>query len=151
MNQTPDSAQQNKFDTIVMRLPLLWLSLAFLAGIVVASRITLPARAWLLIACLCSLFAIAVLGVFFRLKTQPLGIHPATWFIIALSTIAFNLGAMSYQYAQPKIDAFHVAWYNDRKYDLLVTGTIASPPDVRDTYTNLRVEATKIDTGDGDL
>lgn len=151
MNQTPYSAPQNKFDSFVMRLPLLWLSLAFLSGILAASRISLPSRAWLLIACLCSLFAITVLGVFFRLKTQVLGVHPATWFIIALSTITFNLGALSYQQAQPKIDAFQVAWYNDRKYDLLVTGTIASPPDVRDTYTNLRLEASKIDTGDGDM
>ncbi len=151
MNQTPDSAPQNKFDSFVMRLPLLWLSLAFLSGILVASRVTLPARAWLLIACVCSLFAIAVLGVFFRLKNQLLGIHPATWFIIALSTITFSLGAMSYQRAQPKIDASHIAWYNDRKYDLLVTGTIAAPPDVRDTFTNLRLEVTKLDSGDGDM
>jgi competence protein ComEC len=61
------------------------------------------------------------------------------------------LGAVRYQYSVPKFDAFHIAFYNDREYDLLITGTLAEPPDYRDTYTNLRVEVTDVDTGDGDL
>ena len=32
-----------------------------------------------------------------------------------------------------------------------VTGTLAEPPDYRDTYTNLRVKVEQVDTGDGDL
>lgn len=151
MNQTPASAPQNKFDALVTRLPLLWLSLAFLTGILVASRVTLPAKAWLLAACLAALFALAILALFFRFKFQPLHIHPAVWFIVAVSLIALSLGAARYRVSQPRINAYHIAWYNDRQYDVLVTGTIAAPPDVRDTYTNLRVQVTAVDTGDGDL
>ena len=34
---------------------------------------------------------------------------------------------------------------------MLITGWVAAPPDVRDTYTNLRVEATAVDFGAGDM
>lgn len=151
MNQTPDSVPQNKFDALVTRLPLLWLSLGFAGGILLASRVILPAKAWLLAACLAALFALAVLGLFFRFKFRPLGIPPEIWFIIGLSLITLSLGAARYRLSQPRINAFHIAWYNDRQYDLLVTGTVIAPPDVRDTYTNLRVSVSAVDTGDGDL
>lgn len=151
MNQTPDTVPQSKFDALITRLPLLWLSLAFLGGILVASRVTLPAKAWLLAACLAALFALAVLGLFFRFKFQPLRLSPAVWFIISLSLITLALGGARYRVSQPRIDAYHIAWYNDRQYDLLITGTLAAPPDVRDTYTNLRLQVTAVDTGDGDL
>jgi len=51
----------------------------------------------------------------------------------------------------PKFDAFHIAFYNDRDYDLLITGTLVEPPDYRDNYTNLRVDVSSVNTGDTDL
>ena len=54
----------------------------------------------------------------------------------------FFLGAARYQSTIPRVDAHYIAWYNDRDYELLVTGTLADPPDVRDTYTNLRLNVT---------
>ncbi|MEW6093068.1 MAG: ComEC/Rec2 family competence protein, partial [Chloroflexota bacterium] len=65
--------------------------------------------------------------------------------------VALLLGAFRYQLSIPKIDAYHIAWYNDRQYELLVTGTVAAPPDVRDAHINLRVRVAAVDTGDGDL
>ncbi len=40
-----------------------------------------------------------------------------------------------------------MAAFNDGGYQVLVTGTLVDPPDVRDTYTNLRVQAQMVDTG----
>ena len=36
------------------------------------------------------------------------------------------LGAARYQMTVPNFDAYHIAFYNDRDYDLLVTGTLAA-------------------------
>ena len=58
------------------------------------------------------------------------------------------LGASRYQMTVPNFDAYHIAFYNDRDYDLFVTGTLAEPPDYRDNYTNLRLKVTNVDTGD---
>jgi competence protein ComEC len=65
--------------------------------------------------------------------------------------LALFLGAARYQYSVPRFNAFHIAFYNDRDYDLLITGTLIEPPDYRDNYTNLRVRVTAVDTGDREL
>jgi competence protein ComEC len=78
----------------------------------------------------------------------------SSFFFLPFSLVLFFglfLGAARYQYSVPKFDAFHIAFYNDREYDLLITGTLAEPPDYRDNYTNLRVKVEGVDTGDGDL
>jgi hypothetical protein len=65
--------------------------------------------------------------------------------------LAFFLGAARYQISVPRFNAFHIAFYNDREYDLLITGTVIEPPDYRDNYTNLRLQVSNVDTGDRDL
>ena len=64
---------------------------------------------------------------------------------------SFFFGAFWYQFRQPNIDPFHVAFYNDRDYEMLVTGTLAEPPDYRDTYTNLQLKVEAVDSGSGDM
>ena len=127
-------------------LPFFWLSLAFLTGIVLASQVSLAYSTWAILA-----------GIFLLFSLRPtrlagfLHLSSRTYLIITLSLVSFCLGGFNYQVRLPKIDAFHIAWYNDREYDLLVTGTLSEPPDYRDTYTNLRVKVEKVDTGSGDL
>jgi len=127
-------------------LPFFWLSLAFLAGIVLASQVPLTYDIWLILAGLFLLIALRP-----RRPAEWLHLSTRTYLIIALSLVSFSLGGFNYQIRQPKIDAFHISWYNDREYDLLLTGTIAEPPDYRDTYTNLRLNVEAVDTGSGDL
>ena len=74
-------------------------------------------------------------------------LHPFTFILF----IALALGAARYQKTVPDFDAFHIAFYNDRDYDLLITGTLIEPPDYRDSYTNLRLKVTAVDTGDSEL
>jgi competence protein ComEC len=135
---------------LTTRLPLMWFSLAFLAGIALGSLFSLSLWMWIALAVIFLL--LAVLVRFFPLSSiihQPLNnLFSSFAFILVF---ALFLGAARYQYSVPKFDAFHIAFYNDRDYDLLITGTVSEPPDYRDNYTNLRVQVSGVDTGDGDL
>ncbi len=158
LSHSPTSRIQERLTT---QLPLMWFSLAFLAGIVLGSLVSLSIWAW---AGLAVVFIIlAILARIFppfeslRASLSTLREPQGSAFHFLLSPFAFILatalflGAARYQYSVPKFDAFHIAFYNDRDYDLLITGYLVEPPDYRDNYTNLRMEVEKVDTGDGDL
>jgi len=141
-------------------MPLLWISISFVAGIIAASLIALSAKLWLGMG-------LAVLFIFILLQLLPrvfkklipkffpaqniqlpsFTLHP----FIFILPIFFFFGAFWYQFRQPTIDAFHIAFYNDRDYEILVTGTLAEPPDYRDSYTNLQLQVESVDSGSGDL
>ena len=120
-------------------MPLLWVSLAFLTGIGLNGMFRLPPNIWVLATLIP---AIIVWGVS---KKIP-GIKSSAWIMIAVLT-AVLLGAGRYQLTIHKLTPSDVAWFNDRKYDLLIKGWIVEPPDYRDTYTNLRVRVQQLDTG----
>lgn len=128
-------------------MPLLWISLAFLTGIVLAASFSLPAWAWAIIA-----LTFFLLSLFLR-RSQLITRYPllSTYPFIPLLPIFLFLGSAYYQIRQPNIDAFHIAFYNDREYELLITGYLVKPPDYRDNYTNLTLNVQAVDTGDGDL
>ncbi|GAB4447699.1 MAG: hypothetical protein OHK0041_07530 [Anaerolineales bacterium] len=123
--------------------PLMWFSLAFLAGIVLGSAVSLPLWGWGLLALFFLLLALLA-------RFLPTFRFPFSTLIFIL-LLALSLGAARYQSSVPQFDAFHIAFYNDRSYDVLVTGYITDFPDYRDAFTNLRVQVTSVDTGDGDL
>jgi competence protein ComEC len=133
--------------------PLMWFSLAFLGGIVLGSLVSLSFLVWAGLAV--AFLLISIFSRLFRPFDSAQGrlssfhwlLHPFTFILL----FGLFLGAARFQYSVPKFDAFHIAFFNDREYDLLITGTLAEPPDYRDTYTNLRVQVEAVDTGDGDL
>ncbi len=133
-------------DRLTTQLPLMWFSLAFIGGIVLASLVSLSVWIWISI----TIFAILLL-ILSQILTPRLPasfpLHPFAFILLC----AFCLGAVRYQMSVPKFDAFHIAFYNDREYDLLITGTLSEPPDYRDNYTNLRLNVTGVDTGDREL
>ncbi len=136
-----------RFFNLTAWMPLLWLSLAFIVGILFAGKVTLSVLVWLILAG-------GLLIVFILLRILHLRLHisilPLLLFSPALLGVFF-LGAARYQAAIPRVDSHYIAWYNDRDYELVVTGTLVSPPDERDTYTNLRVNVTSLDAGDQTL
>jgi competence protein ComEC len=132
--------------TRLRALPFFWLSLAFIAGIILASQVSLTYDIWIILAGIFLLFALRP-----RKLAELLRLSTSTYLVIVLTLVSFCLGGLRYQLGIQKIDAFHIAWYNDREYDLLVTGTLGEPPDYRDTYTNLRLKVEAVDTGSGDL
>ena len=167
MQMTSDQSGSNPFEKLTAFLSLFWLSLAFLCGIWAAEeihrsrsawlaviRLVLPAQVplgrwlWLILAGLAVL--IAVLSWVFRASLR-LKLSASSLLLVSLSLIAFCLGAARYAFTVPSINDHYIAWYNNRDYELLVTGTVSGPPDVRDTYTNLRLQVTDVNTGDQSL
>jgi competence protein ComEC len=145
--QTDYPPPKNTFVDLLSRLPLLWVSLAFLTGILLATLAPLTWTVWLMAAGVVLVFALALYLILPRL---PLAV-PGYVFILAIVLSGLFFGAFRYRVSVPTVDAFSAAWFKDRDYDLLITGMVAEPPDVRDLYTNLRVSVTAVDTGDGDL
>jgi competence protein ComEC len=139
-----------------MALPLLWVSLAFIAGILLAKLVSLPLYVWLIFLALAISAAIILHSLRARLSTLhfPLSnLKPSTFKLPTLTlasacVIALFIGAARFQAAVPEPSISQIAWFNDREYDILVTGTLVEPPDYRDTYTNLRLRVEKVDTGD---
>ncbi|MCI0556718.1 MAG: ComEC/Rec2 family competence protein, partial [Anaerolineae bacterium] len=136
-------------EQLTTQLPLMWFSLAFLAGIIFGSLVSLPLWARLVLAgvFLVLAFVTRIFQKQFTFQFLSFILHPF-YFILLFSLF---LGAARYQLSIPKFDAFHIAFFNDRDFDLLITGTLIEPPDYRDNYTNLRLSVSAVDTGDGDL
>ncbi|RIK25847.1 MAG: hypothetical protein DCC54_09200, partial [Anaerolineae bacterium] len=111
-----------------------------------AGAVSLPLSVWLALA-----GTALALGLIWRFLVRSLELDSLARDLAAATVflVALLLGAARYQAAVPVFDAFDLAWYNDREYDVRVTGWVTELPDRRDTYANLRVRATGIDTGDG--
>ena len=143
--QAENPSTSSMREQLTTQPPLMWISLVFLAGIVLGSLISLSIWIWFGLALLFLLFAI--IARLFRLSSFSFLLQPFTFILF----LALALGAARYQRTVPNFDAFHIAFYNDRDYDLLITGTLVAPPDYRDTYTNLRLDIRSVDTGDQEL
>ena len=168
--QSSDEPTHNSFERLTAYLPLIWISLSFLAGIVLAYEVRLARSFWLvllrsilpagfslnrtlwalliLLAALASLSLLIFLRLSASLRHQPFRLSSSAALLVSLCLVALLLGAARYAYTIPTVDANYVSWYNDRSYEMLVTGTLVAPPDQRDTYTNLRLQVSAVNTGD---
>ncbi|HTX91925.1 MAG TPA: ComEC/Rec2 family competence protein [Anaerolineales bacterium] len=149
--QTPNRPTGNLFERLTTFLPLLWLSLAFLAGILLARQVHISTLIWLCLAAAGLLLALLIRLLLVPRELRLFSLQPSVAFLASLALAVFFLGAARYQVTVPRVDAHHIAWYSDRDYEVLVTGTVADPPDERDTYTNLRVDVSAVNTGDQTL
>lgn len=140
-------------------MPLLWLSISFLAGICLsaalgASTTHVPGLGWLaLAAAACAWLALrrlvrgrlpgAIAGAFGALRSLFVGRIawlPKAPLPFSALLVALALGAARYQFALPDLDdPGFIASYNDSGESLAVLGVLIEPPDVRDTYVNLRL------------
>ncbi len=132
-----------------MLSPLFSIAIAFSAGIVLASHVTLDFFTWLLMAAAMGMLSIWWSIMARRRGWRPWGLGHTAQFIILLSVAAVVGGAARFEAGQPEKSPFTVAWYNEREYDVLVTGVVIAPPDVRDTYTNLMIRVEELDNGNG--
>ncbi len=132
-------------------MPLFWASLAFLGGIVFASQVALPIALWLALAISLAVAALVTRLVAQKFALQLVVFSPQKLYVVLLALIAFSFGAARYEYSRPVVDASTIAYYNDIPRKAYVTGILIQPPDVRDTYENLRVDVEAIDTGQGDV
>ncbi len=111
-------------------------SMAWLAGIGISRAVSLDAAQWLILAG-CSLAALLL----FRRNPLPRLIFSITLF--------FSLGGLRYVTSLPRINPAHIASRNDRGYKVTIEGIVVTSPDLRDTYTGLKIEAQSIQTDGG--
>lgn len=133
-------------------MPLLWVSLAFISGILVGNLLGVPLLIWLALAAVAICVPI-VLGRlrarFSNLQLPPISgaLQSQRLPLIIACVVAVLLGAARFQSTVPSNTISQIAWFNDRQYDVQVTGTVTEPPDTRDSYTNLRLQVQQVDTG----
>jgi len=149
-------------------MPLLWLSLASLAGITLAAQSNQPAVLWLVAAgASLSTLAWRVLAFYItthhsRLVRQLIRLTPLRLLRVLirvrgllarvgsplpLGLLLFALcgGALRYQLAQPDLsDPGVVASYIDPQTVYVLEGVVSQPPDRRDLYTNLRLDVQRL-------
>ncbi len=123
-------------------MPLLWFSLAFLAGIGLGAFTRLPLSAWLLLAGLSLALALGErfwAGRFARYRILRAKIPLAVGVLLA----ALFAGALCWQHAQPNWGPSDLAYYNDSGQAELI-GWIAADPDRRENAVQLRVRVESI-------
>ncbi len=126
-------------------MPLFWISLAFLCGIILSSSISLPLLGWLVPAflALILLFPPIYRGIkprlFAPISQFSEAIRIPYFAVYPLMILFFALGAIRYQYALPRITPSLIAYYNDQSTEYIIEGVVMDAPDVRDTYINLHL------------
>jgi competence protein ComEC len=124
----------------------------FVCGILLGWGANWPWTAWLALAGLIFLLFIVyrlILRRFSWRRLAPAEPPPSRslWAIplpYPVLIIALFLGAARYQMTQVAIAPGHLAWYNDRETRQIIDGVIQAPPEARDGYTLLTVEAQQI-------
>ncbi len=101
-------------------------SMTWLAGIGIGRVVSINPAQWLILGG-GSLLALLV----FRRDPIPR--------LIFMATLFFSFGGLRYVTSIPKIDSSHIASYNDRGKLVAIEGIVAASPDVRDTYTGLKI------------
>ena len=149
-------------------MPLMWLSLAFLSGILLGEVLAWSWKIWVVLGAVP-----LVTGLAYRLVRQKTGFPPnlsrfardhlpsrlerftdtglqsiaaglgfvPLWLILP----ALCLGAARYQFSLPDLgDSGFVAAYTNTGVEVAVQGFVLKPPDVKDAYTSLIISTKKI-------
>ena len=116
-------------------MTLVYLSIAFAAGILLGSEFHLPA--WSMAF---GLIPLALL-IPFRNRLKLI-------ITISACLVLFAAGAIRYESSMSSVGAGNVSAYNDTG-TVTLKGTVATAPDARDTNTRLTIRATEVDAGTG--
>jgi competence protein ComEC len=118
-------------------LALIYLSVAWVAGIYLGSRFAPP------FAIIFSGLTPLILLFFFPEKRRAI-------ILAAVCLIAFFGGALGYQASLPPDDASHIKFYNGQEVE--IKGTVSADPEIRDKSTHLHLSASQLNgkeiTGD---
>ena len=111
-------------------MPLFWLSLAFLSGILLAANLPLDTFAWIPLAILPLLLLLppvyqrwtpviprSVTNITNQLRLPGLLFLP-------LLVVFISLGAIRYQATRPVLDASFIAYYNDQSMEFILEGVL---------------------------
>ncbi len=123
-------------------MPLLWLSLAFIAGILLGRFVLVDWWIWLI-----SGGGLFVLYFIERFVIQKRIFSSRVWLSLPLSPLlilsALCLGAARFTQSVPTLTSADLAWYNNRgEYSFV--GSISAPPDVRADKTLYEIEISEM-------
>ncbi len=137
-------------------MPLIWLSIAFLMGVLLASALPLGVTAWLFI----SGGSLAAFSLRKRLSSGLLFLRNAQYaprltsrvprlpLPFSLLCLALCLGGLRLATARPRLSPDVLAWYNGRQGEseawVVVEGVVVRPPELRDDEIELSVRAEKV-------
>ncbi len=140
-------------------MPLFWLSLAFLAGILIGDYSNGSTSLWLWLSgvLLVLSFCVWLLPTRFigrlrqftrfpKLKFLPewaLPSYSILWLFLALS-----LGGLRFVAHQPRWAPDFIAWHNDQDISLVMEGVIVDPPVRMDGVTRLRIRVERLHKAD---
>ncbi len=120
-------------------MPLFWLSIAFLAGIVLGDALRWPWFAWL---------GLSALGLasFAHPDLRRLWARRPAWLGLPLPLLLIFLGAGAARAsaAKPHFTPQDVAWYNEQPAPFILEGVIVSLPEAKDGYTEIRLQAERL-------
>jgi competence protein ComEC len=125
-------------------MPLLWLSLAFVLGILLGEILAWNFGTWMILvgACLLLLFLQYVLTKRFAIPTPRfLGRLPHLPLPILVLLAVLCMGGGRMQLAQPSFTPTDLAYYNDRPEKTIVEGVLAAPPEMDDARISIRMKA----------
>jgi len=130
-------------------MPLFWLCLSFLLGILVASGLKLSLEVWAILVGICLIFALVVYLIRPRLLAWRPNLvawlqrlPPLPYYLLPLF---LTLGGTRFSLSQPNLEANDfIARYNDLGQEAWIQGSLVEPSDQRNTYTLLKVKATAI-------
>ncbi len=141
-------------------MPLFWLSISFITGGLIASVLSWQPVIWLSLGGL--VIAVWLLSIVLhnvirippaliaRFATSASRLSRLYQFAnltipVPLLLVFLALGAIRYQLAQPDLsNPLLILHYNDRDGIYEVEGILLEPPDLRETYTNLRIEVERV-------
>lgn len=141
-------------------MPLFWLSLAFLAGIVLGEILPWSWRLWSLLGVVC----LALLLPRRRFQARFNSIIPLRWAEMksrlsldlpltlppsALILACLCLGGLRHQLHLPDLDDPHfIAYHNNNNIEMIIQGVLVKPPEEYDTYTDLVIAVDQFHAAD---
>lgn len=125
---------KQNFSKYLTELPLLWVSLAFVLGVLAAAGLLAAGSLWVGLG----LFASLALALGWRRL-------PSLGRLAAFAVVLFCLGALRYQAAQPLINETSLAYYNDLDTRVILEGALIRPAVYRQGYIELWVHVEQIE------
>jgi len=121
-------------------MPLFWVSLSFLGGIILGDVFSIPLKVYLGLVVVFICGVIVYYGIKHRFRLSiPSAIR---FFPVPLWLILFSIlfGAFRYQLAHPAITPQDIAWYNDDGITYVLEGVIVKPPVAKESYSRIQVK-----------
>jgi competence protein ComEC len=124
-------------------MPLLWLSAAFLLGLVLGNSLSLPSLIWPLLAAASLLLWPMLRRIPFKPLAWPARVEPRLFVPPLLLVAALAFGAWRMAASGPDLTRGHIAAVNDQGL-FRILAVVDTPPDRRDRSTLFRLRAEQV-------